>query len=93
MLKPLIVEIKFYSTLREVIGRDSLKLRLRRGATMGVALDRLITRYGENLRKKLSQRTNWVIMLNDKNIRYMEDLETPLNDGNRIAILSPLSGG
>lgn len=93
MLKPLIVEIKFYSTLREVIGREALRLRLKRGATVQEVLGRLISRYGKKLKEKLSQRGNWVIMLNDRNIKFMNDLETSLKDGDCIAILSPLSGG
>jgi len=93
VLKPLIVEIKFYSTLREVIGREALRLRLKRGATVQEVLGRLISRYGKKLKEKLSQRGNWVIMLNDRNIKFMNDLETSLKDGDCIAILSPLSGG
>ena len=93
VLKPLIVQFKFYSTMREIIGRETLKLRLRRGATIEAALEILIRRYGDTLRQKLSQKRNWVIMLNDRNITFLEDMETKLNDGDQIAILSPLSGG
>jgi len=89
----LIVHLKFYSTLRRTVGKESLKVRLRRGATIRVVLNRLIVSYGDELKRRLVQRGNWVIMLNDKNIKFMNDLETPLNDGDRIAILSPLSGG
>ena len=93
VLKPLTVQFKFYSTMREVIGRETLKLRLRQGATIEAALEILIRRYGDTLRQKLSQKRNWVIMLNDRNITFLEDMETKLNDGDQIAILSPLSGG
>jgi len=56
-------------------------------------LEILIRRYGDPLRQKLSQKRNWVIMLNDRNIAFLNGTDTPLNDGDRIAILSPLSGG
>jgi MoaD family protein len=79
--------------MREIIGRETLKLRLRQGATIEAALEILIRRYGDTLRQKLSQKRNWVIMLNDRNITFLEDMETKLNDGDQIAILSPLSGG
>ncbi len=89
----MVVQFKFYSTLREIVGRETLKLRLRRGATVQTALDLVISRYGDAMEKKLSQKENWVIMVNDKNVKFMNDSETPLKDGDRISILSPLSGG
>jgi MoaD family protein len=89
----LIVEVKFYTTLREVTGRETLKLRLKHGATVEQALERLVRRYGQNLARKLSHRENWVVMLNDKNVAFLNGFETILKDGDRLAILSPLSGG
>jgi MoaD family protein len=89
----LTVEIRFYSVLREVVGRETLMLRLRQDATIETMLDRLFTVYGDRLRKKLLKETNWVIMLNDRNIQFLKNRETPLSDGDRIRILSPLSGG
>ncbi len=89
----MIVHFKFYSTIREIVGRETLKLRLRRGATVETVLERLFTTYGKELKKRLSKRENWVIMLNDKNITFSNGLETSLNDGDKISILSPLSGG
>ena len=89
----MIIKIKFYSTLRAIVGKESLKLRLRQGATLQEVLDQLTGRYGGELKRKLAQSGNWLIMLNDKNIKFMNDLETLLKDGDRIAILSPLSGG
>ena len=89
----MIIKIKFYSTLRAIVGKESLNLRLRQGATVQGVLGQLTGRYGYELKRKLAQSGNWVIMLNDKNIKFMNDLETSLKDGDRIAILSPLSGG
>lgn len=89
----LMVEIKFYSSLREITGRETLKVRLKQDATLQEALERLVPRYGKKLRQKSCYEKNWVVMLNDKNIAFGGGMKTILRDGDRIAILSPLSGG
>jgi MoaD family protein len=92
-LRAMVVHFKFYTLLREIIGKENLRLRLKRGATVQEAFDRLVAQYGWRLKKGLFHQGNWVIMLNNKNIKFLNDLKTPLKDGDRIAILSPLSGG
>jgi MoaD family protein len=89
----LIISLKFYSVLRTVVGREELRLRLKGGARVREAVDQLNRRYGDDMRRRLARRDDWIIMLNDRNIRYLKDLETPLADGDRIDILAPLSGG
>jgi MoaD family protein len=87
------IQIRFYVKLREIIRRETLKLNLKRGSTVKEALNLLSSRYGKELKRRLSGQGNWVIMLNDKNIKFQKDLETPLKPGDQIAILTPLSGG
>jgi MoaD family protein len=92
-LTRMIVQFKFYAKLREIIGKETLKLNLKQGATVQEAFDRLVAKYGEEFEKGLPPRRNWVIMLNDKNIKFLNDFKTLLKHGDHIAILSPLSGG
>lgn len=88
----MVVFLKVYATLREIIGKEALTLNLREGAPVQAALDQLIARYGKEVGKMLFGRS-LVIMLNNRNIEFLEDLKTPLKHGDRIAILPPLSGG
>lgn len=88
----MIVFLKVYANLREIIAKEAVTLTLRKGASVRAALNRLIARYGEEVEKGLFGR-NLVIMLNDRNIEFLGGLETPLKHGDRIAILPPLSGG
>ena len=88
----MIVFLKVYANLREIIAKEALSLNLRKVAPVQAALDRLTARYGEDVGKMLFGR-NLVIMLNDRNIEFLGGLETPLKHGDRIAILPPLSGG
>lgn len=88
----MVVFLKVYANLREIIGKEAVTLILRKGASVQGALDRLIARYGEEVGKMVFGR-NLVIMLNDRNVEFLEGLNTRLQDGDRIAILPPLSGG
>jgi molybdopterin synthase sulfur carrier subunit len=87
----MVVFLKVYANLREIIGKEAVTLSLRKGASVQGALHRLIARYGEEVERGLGRKL--VIMLNDRNIEFLEGLDTPLQDGDRIAILPPLSGG
>ncbi len=88
----MVVSLKVYANLRRIIGKDALTLSLGRSASVQAALNKLTARYGGEVERMLFGR-NLVIMLNDKNIEFLEGLKTPLKHGDRIAILPPLSGG
>ena len=65
--------------------------------TTGEALERLTSTHAE-LRKHLyndqNRLRNFVnIYLNDEDIRYLGQLETPLKEGDSISILPALAGG
>ena len=86
------VSVRLYAHVRATVGKEDLQLNLAKGATVQAALRRLTDKYGKELVGMLGGR-NLVIMLNDKNIEFLGGLQTPLEQGDRIAILPPLSGG
>lgn len=88
----MVVSVRLYAHVRATVGKEDLQLNLAKGATVQVALRRLMDEYGKELVGMLGGR-NLVIMLNDKNIEFLGGLKTPLEQGDRIAILPPLSGG
>lgn len=88
----MVIFLKIYANLREIIGKEALTLNLRKGGPVQAVLNQLTARYGGKVEKMLFGR-RLVIMLNDKNIEFLEGLKTPLKHGDRIAILPPLSGG
>lgn len=87
------MEIKLYATLREVVGRDTVKLRLKKGATVQEALEKLSLKYGDAMKKKLAYKQHWVVVLNERNVAFLDGWETVLKEGDHLAVLSPLSGG
>jgi molybdopterin synthase sulfur carrier subunit len=67
------------------------------GSTVGAALDEIYLQYpfvqdrltdsSGQLRKSLN------IFVNEENIRFLENLATPLKDGDEVTILPAISGG
>jgi len=88
----MVVSVRLYAHIREVVGKEKLQLNLGRGATIQLLLSRLMAKYGRKVGEMLRGR-NLVVMLNDKNIEFLDGPETSLEDGDRISILPPLSGG
>jgi molybdopterin synthase sulfur carrier subunit len=67
------------------------------GEAVGQVVDRLIADYPaleSNLRDDDGQVRKFVnIYLNDEDIRFLEKLETPVADGDEVAILPAVAGG
>ena len=67
------------------------------GATVGELLADLTTRY-DGLRKHLyaedGKLRNFVnVYLNDEDIRFLKNLETPVKEGDEISIVPAIAGG
>ncbi len=67
------------------------------GSTVGEALSNLTTRYGD-LRKHLYSddgklRAFVNVYLNDEDVRYLQKEQTPVKQGDTIAIVPSIAGG
>jgi MoaD family protein len=88
------VEVKVTSTLQQLVGAKSVEGE---GGTVGELLTNLDQRY-PGFRAKISgddgQLHRFVnIYLNDEDIRYLQQLDTPVGEGDVISILPALAGG
>lgn len=67
-------------------------------STLKVALDQLITRYGESFEKRIFDPSGKPkrflnFYVNGKNVRFINSLDTPLSDEDELAILPSVTGG
>jgi molybdopterin synthase sulfur carrier subunit len=90
------VQVKAFATFREVMD-NQFDLEFPEGATIRILLDELTGRYGrlgelmfvapETLRDFVN------ILKNGRNVHFLAGLDTPLEDGDVIALFPPVAGG
>jgi MoaD family protein len=87
------VEVKVTSVLQKITGA---KVVQGQGGTVGELLTDLDGKY-PGFRKQIMQDGNLHrfvnIYLNDEDIRYLGQLDTPVKDGDSVSILPALAGG
>jgi MoaD family protein len=85
--------------LKQVIGQRLTEIDLPHGSTVGDFLAYVAARWGDALATHLFDSDNGAvlphvrIMVNGQAIQFLEGMETPLQEGDEILILPPVSGG
>ncbi len=89
--------IKFFAGIKEIIGKKRLNLDLPDIDHVGELLNYLIENYGIELKKIFYEKGEFkgdiTILINGKNIRFLDGVETEINDSDIISIILPLCGG
>jgi molybdopterin synthase sulfur carrier subunit len=90
------VEVRFYATLRPLVGGRSVAVPDGCG-TVGEALDAVIARFPD-LRERLLDDAGAVrpfvaVMVNGRDIRHLQALDTPLPAGAELDVFPPVAGG
>jgi molybdopterin synthase sulfur carrier subunit len=90
------VHVKAFATFREVMD-NQLDMEFPKGASLRTLLDELTGRYGglgqlmfaapDTLRDFVN------ILKNGRNVYFLAGLDTPLDDGDVIALFPPAAGG
>lgn len=93
------VTVKFFATLREILGKKEDKLELAENSTIEDLLEKLSQKHGDKFidyvydKKTKSPRNHLQFLIDSVNIHTMQGLKTKLKDGNIIAIVPPVGGG
>lgn len=91
----LTVTAKFFGGLREFINDSTVTFTLNSDATLSDLLWE-IARFSPGLHERLEKglRAGYLnAMIDGRNARFLNDLETPLSDGNTVAFIPPIGGG
>jgi MoaD family protein len=94
------VSIRYFTTLREITGKKEEQLAFleKQKPTVPIVLKILSDKYGKPFINYVFDSEGKVknflqILINGTNITTLEQQKVPLQDGNVLAILPPVSGG
>jgi sulfur-carrier protein len=97
----LIVRVRFFTILREIVGKREETLSFQSGekVDVNVVLHYLVCRYGRSFEDYVfDSRTGKVkgflqLLVNGRSLTNVNDLKTELQDGDVLAIVPPVGGG
>ena len=92
------VEVKFFTSLREITGKKTEEIMLQNTITVKELLTTLSEKYGTNFHEYVYSKNGKVhgflsFLINGKNINALEGFGTKLKPGDIVAILPPVGGG
>jgi molybdopterin synthase sulfur carrier subunit len=90
------VEIRLFGTIREAVGERTLEKNYN-SCTIQEVIDILIEEYPE-LEGEVIDENGLIpesvnIMVNTKNIQYIDGIETRVTDGDNISVATAITGG
>jgi molybdopterin synthase sulfur carrier subunit len=91
------ITVKFFASFREVTGVKEIELPTAKNVK--VLINTLVEKFGPKLTEKLyepdtSRLRDWVnVLVNGRNVKVLEGLDTALNDNDVVAIFPPVGGG
>jgi len=92
------VTVKFFTALREIVGKREDVLEFSKGTTMKELLKHLSEIYGQAFKEYIYNergraKSHLQFLINGKSITTLKGFETKLKDGDKIAIIPPVGGG
>ena len=95
------ISVRYFTVLREIVGKkeETLEFPKSQKATMNSVLKCLNTKYGKEFDEYVyDPKTREVkgvlqFLVNGRTLSGTKPMESPLSDGDVIAILPPVSGG
>ena len=94
---PIRVTARFFGSFKQATQKRDVEMTIPKGSTVAILLARTIDAYpslGKLILDNNLQLGSWVVVLiNGRNMRIFEGINTRLNEGDVIAIFPPVAGG
>ena len=92
------VEVKFFTSLREITGKKADEIQLQSVITIEELLTLLSDKYGKKFTEYIYDKKGKVqdflsFLVNGRNINVLQGFDTELKQGDIIAIIPPVGGG
>ena len=95
---PIHVKVKFFTTLREIVGRKEELIALSDSITLEALLKQLAKTHGDDFEDYVYDGQGKVrgylqLLINGRNLSTNQRKKTTLREGDEVAILPPVGGG
>ena len=92
------IEVKFFTSLREITGKKVDQLQLQNSITVDELVTLLSNKHGKEFREYIYNKKGEIqeflsFLVNGKNINNMQGFDTKLQEDDVVAILPPVGGG
>jgi len=92
------VKVRFFTTLREIVGKKEEPIPLSGSVTLEALLKQLSKKYGKDFEDYVYDELGNVhghlqFLINGKSASATRGLKTKLKEGDQVAILPPVGGG
>ncbi|MCD6426978.1 MAG: MoaD/ThiS family protein [Caldisericaceae bacterium] len=87
-------KVKLYATLKEIVGTDTTFVE---GKTVKEVIENLIKKF-PSLKKEIvnedySLKDDYIYLLNGRNIVFLQNENTPVEENDKVTIFPPVGGG
>ena len=92
------IKIKFFTTLREIVGKEDEQMRISEPITLETVLKQLSRKYGTDFDDYVYDESGKAhghlqFLINGKSALIGQGMKTKLQEGDEIVILPPVGGG
>jgi len=93
------VKVRTIVTLKKILGKGEVELSVPERSTLGELLTTMVNRWGDELASHLFEPKSTSVlpyirlMVNGRDIAFLNRMETVLENGDEVLILPPISGG
>jgi molybdopterin synthase sulfur carrier subunit len=91
------MKVKLFATLKQLVGAKEIEVELKGDDTVGSVLDKLVADYPVLRDQILDEDGNLEgyinVFVNKQSMRFLDGLDTALNEDDVLAIFPPVAGG
>jgi molybdopterin synthase sulfur carrier subunit len=91
------MRVRIFATLRSLVGAKEVEVDVEAGDTVRNMLDKLTAEYPALRKRVLDDEGNLQssinVFVNGRNIKFLDGLNSPIQEGDRLALFPPVGGG